>query len=107
MVELLELLSPCRYMGSAPETGLAPRRQKGNPFSAPRAAPTACCPGQVGRRGQPLRVWQPVPAASSQAGCSASPPRRSVRLPSLPGSCPPGHALGYGIQMLEEDGEFT
>lgn len=69
--------------------------------------PVACCPGWVGRRGQPLRVWQPGLAASSWAGCSASPPRRSVHLPSLPGSCPPGQVLGYGIQMLEEDGEFT
>lgn len=32
---------------------------------------------------------------------------QSVCLPSLPGSCPPGQVLGYRIQMLEEDEEFT
>lgn len=84
-----------------------PTKAEGNPVSAPRAAPAAGCPSRAGRRGQPRRVWQAGLAARSRAGCSASLPWRSVRLPLLPGSCPPGQVLGYRIQMLEEDDEFT
>lgn len=76
-------------LGSAPELSVAPRKAEGNPFSAPRAAPAACCPGRAGRRGQPLRVWQPGLAAGSWAGCLASPPRICPRsqAPACPAKC--------------------
>lgn len=74
-----------------------------------RDRPVPCPPEGIHEcpRSNPLRREQPLHVSHSWAGCSESLPRQSVCLPSLPGSCPPGQVLGYGIQMLEEDEEFT
>lgn len=82
----LELLA-----GTSSGAVSGPELAERNPIHAPRAAPTV-----PSVRAAPLCLAAPgIPAAAQPASALT------------PGSCPPNQVLPYGIQMLEEDGEFT
>lgn len=84
---------------SRPLSGIrdSPKTSEGKSLRCPTSSPH--CPGGW--------VGEGSPAASGSLTWPPAPGQAARRLPSPLGSCPPCQVLGYGIQMLEEDGEFT